>query len=269
MVVPLEWYSLSVLCRKDTSGYASPGGPNNSARAPVLRCKMKTSLRIAILAAVLAASVTARPSPLPPEMRVALVGDSLVHGAGDESGKGLAGRLERELRSRGFGSIVTTNLGVTGATTDDLGAALRLPKTRAAVRRAHAVVVSVGANDLRATLFGDEPVRSPLVIADQVLRNIDGIVDEIRALNPGTRILVLGAYAPVPREGAAALLEPLVAIWDAALMAQFADDPLVSVVQLSDIIDRPARLSRRDGFHPGGEAYQVIAGRIADNLTGN
>ena len=227
---------------------------------------MTTSLRILFLTVVLAASLSA--SPATSTMHVALLGDSLAFGAGDETGKGIGGRLEPELRSRGIQSIVTSNHGVTGATTRDLDAALRKPAVRTAIVRANAVVISVGANDLRGTLLGEEPLRSPLLIAEEVLNNISAIVAEVRRVNPKTRILILGGYAPIANDRAAALLEPIVAIWDAALLARFADDPLVSIVRMSDIVDRPERLSKVDSFHPTGEAYQETARRIAELLTG-
>ena len=40
-----------------------------------------------------------------------------------------------------------------------------------------------------------------------------------------------------------------------------------SVVRLSDILDRPERLSTLDSFHPGSEAYQKAARRIAGLLA--
>lgn len=226
---------------------------------------MTTPRRIAVLTVLLALVVPAYSAP--GEMHVTLLGDSLAFGAGDETGKGIGGRIEPELRSRGVKSIVTTNLGVTGATTSDLAAELRKPAARAAIARADAIVISIGANDLRSTLLGEQPMRSPVVIADEVLANIEAIVGEVRRVNQKSRILILGAYAPVANERASAFLEPLVAIWDAALTARFIEDPLVSIVRLSDIVDRPERLSRKDSFHPAGEAYQETARRIAEVLT--
>lgn len=211
----------------------------------------------------------ASPAAAANSFHVALIGDSLASGAGDEAGKGIAGRLEPELRRRGVESVAATNFGVTGATTRDLESALGRAPIRAAIRRADAVVVSIGANDLRGLLLGEEPVRSPLLIAGEVLQRLGAIVATVRELNPKARILVLGAYVPVAHERAGAALEPLVAIWDAMLIGQFADDPLVSVVRMSDIVDGPERLSRLDSFHPGGEAYQETAERIADLLTTN
>lgn len=228
---------------------------------------MTTSIRIGVLYAFVAISATAAPLTGTREMRVALVGDSLAYGAGDESGKGIAGYLEPALRSHGVHSIVATNLGVTGATTRDLEESLQHPATRTAIQRANAIVVSIGANDFRAMLLGEETDRSPFEVIDRVLQNIDGIVGDIRSLNKEARILVLGGYTPIAHERAAALLEPVIAIWDGALMAQFAGDELVTVVRLSDIVNRPDRLSREDSFHPGSEAYQETAKRIAALLT--
>ena len=229
---------------------------------------MTPTIRAAILSAALAA-VPATAYSISPQrpMHVAVLGDSLAHGAGDEEGKGIAGRLEGELRSRGIDSVITTKLGATGATTRDFNAALSQPVHRESIARADAIVLSIGANDLRVALLGGRSSESPLDIVDQVLRDIGATVAELHLINPHARILLLGAYIPLPNQRAARFLEPLIAVWDMALMGQFADDPLVTVVRLSDIIDRPERLSSIDSFHPGAEAYQKTARRIAELLA--
>jgi lysophospholipase L1-like esterase len=227
---------------------------------------MTSSIRVAILTVALAASLTAHTALAERHLHVVTIGDSLAYGIGDEEGKGIAGRLEPELRDRGIESVVTANLAANGATTRDVSARLREPETRSAIARANAVVLSVGANDFRLPL-SEQTLRSPRLIVEQVLRDIDATVAELHRINPTARIFVLGAYTPVPHQRAALLLEPLVAVWDATLIAQFADNPLVSVVRLSDIVDRPERLSTLDSFHPGGEAYQHTARRIAELLA--
>ncbi|HSP32761.1 MAG TPA: GDSL-type esterase/lipase family protein, partial [Thermoanaerobaculia bacterium] len=80
-------------------------------------------------------------------LRVAVVGDSLAYGAGDESGQGIPGRLPEELRQHHRGSIDVQNLGLSGATTDDVHARLAEQSIRDAVYIADVVVLSVGAND--------------------------------------------------------------------------------------------------------------------------
>lgn len=202
-----------------------------------------------------------------PALHVALVGDSLAHGAGDESGKGIAGRLEPELRQRGISAVSTANLARTGSTTRDLVTTLTQSATRNEIARANAIILSVGANDVRRLLASDADLESVVTLVEEVLHNIDAIVAELHRINPNARIVLLGAYAPIPAEDAALFLEPLVAMWDATLEERFADDRRVSVVRLSDIVDRPERLSTIDSFHPGGEAYQVASQRIAELLT--
>jgi len=222
---------------------------------------MNRLLLIPIAVLALAASmVEAKPAVKP--VHVALVGDSLAYGAGDEEGKGIAGRISPELRSRGVATVVTTNLGRTGATTSQVAARLREPAARETLASADAIVLSMGANDLREVFEGGL-FNVPYDLVDRVLENVRTTVTDLRRLNPDARILILGAYAPLPDDRVALFLEPLIAAWDSALAMQFADDPRVTIVRLSDIIDRPERLSRLDSFHPGAEAYQQAAARIA------
>jgi lysophospholipase L1-like esterase len=228
---------------------------------------MITSVRIAILAAFLAVSASGSPAPASRQMHVAVVGDSLAYGAGDEEEMGIAGRLEAELTALGIDSVVTTKMGATGATTRDFGFVLRQPKTRSELASADAFVLSIGANDLREAFLGGGAFRSPIEVVDRVLRDIAGTVAELHRINPRARILLLGGYTPIAQERVALFLEPIIALWDAALMVQFVDDPLVSVVRLSDILDRPERLSTLDSFPPGSEAYRETARRIAGLLA--
>lgn len=226
---------------------------------------MTLSKRAALLALTTAVALCSYAKPAPRHLHVAVVGDSLAFGSGDEAGKGIAGRIEPELRSRGSETVLTTNLAAAGATTADVMTRLREPATRAALAAADAIVLSSGANDFRPRQ--GERLRSPLLIVEDVLRNLDSIVAELHGINPKARVLILGAYTPVAHERTAELLEPLILMWDALLVMRFADNPLVSFVRLSDIVNRPERLSTIDGFHPGGEAYQEAARRIAELLS--
>lgn len=220
---------------------------------------------LAIVVASLSSCAHATTDPQP--MRIAVVGDSLAFGAGDEEEMGIAGRLENELRLRGIAAVATTNYGRIGATTRDFRATLESPAVRETLAGADAIVLSIGANDLREAFLTGRPIGNPFDVFNRVLRDVRGTVDELHRISPGTPVLLLGAYLPLPGEGLAVLLEPLIAIWDTAVMAQFLDDPLVSVVRMSDILDRPERLSQLDSFHPGAEAYQETARRIAELLV--
>jgi lysophospholipase L1-like esterase len=208
----------------------------------------------------------ALPSPIEQPLHVVTLGDSLAYGAGDESGAGIAGRLQDELHRRGNTSARTTNLGVNGAQTADLLARLRQERVRTAVSRADAIVLSIGANDLfRTQNAREETLRAPLVVAERILGRVQEVVREIRKINPTARILILGGYNPVPTHPYASMIDEYLTVWDEALAGAFEDDPRVSVVHMNDIVSRQ-RLSRFDNFHPGGAAYALAAQRIAELL---
>jgi lysophospholipase L1-like esterase len=199
-------------------------------------------------------------------MNIVALGDSVAKGTGDEKGEGLTGRLKAELQQRGIRSVDVVNLGANGARTADVLARLRDPAVRDAIAAADAVVLSVGANDLAETArSGDTSLRALLDAADVILDNIASIVDAIHELNPRGRILILGAYNPVPTRPEGRLVAQYLDLWDTAVTRRFRDDVLVEVVKLSDVVV-PARLSRLDHFHPGGEAYEETARRIARML---
>jgi lysophospholipase L1-like esterase len=203
---------------------------------------------------------------MPQTLHVVTLGDSLAFGAGDENGGGITSRLRAELTTRGVPTVETVNLGVNGAQTGDVLQRLRQLRVRDEVAKADAVVLSVGANDLfRSPGSRDELLSQPLVVAERILGRLETIVDEIHRINPRARVLVLGGYNPVPRHEWAATIDQYLVLWDEALTAHFENEPRVAVVQMSDIVV-PDRLSRFDSFHPGAEAYDAAARRIAGML---
>ncbi len=200
-------------------------------------------------------------------IHVVSLGDSLAYGAGDESGKGIAGRLESELRAHGIADVETVNLGVNGAQTSDLMSRLKQKRVRDEIARVDAIVLSIGANDLFRTPHSrEETLRAPLAVAERILGRIETIVADLHTINPRARVLVLGGYNPVPRHEWASTINQMLGVWDAALAARFEPDQRVAVVKMSDIVTAQ-RLSRYDSFHPGADAYREAAKRIAGMLV--
>ncbi|HEY8182223.1 MAG TPA: GDSL-type esterase/lipase family protein [Thermoanaerobaculia bacterium] len=196
-------------------------------------------------------------------IRVAVLGDSVAHGAGDESNHGIAGFLDRELASRGVHFAPTANLGINGARTRDV---LRLLKTSYAqklVRIADTVVVSIGGNDL----YGDTLSRAMVLFCadcamQAVLARTELVVHRIERINPSARIILLGLYDPYRQRS----LDRLVNRWDSRLIMRFAEDSAVDVVRIADIFSSRDSLSPRDHFHPSTAGYALIAARIAPVL---
>jgi lysophospholipase L1-like esterase len=200
-------------------------------------------------------------------LRVVVIGDSLAQGTGDESGKGISGDLDEEMRQRGISSVEVKNYGVAGATTEDVGRRLQEDTIHNDVANADAIVLSVGANNV----FQDPEARARAIrdrdtYAREVLDRVAGVVAQIRAINPDAEILLLGGYNPFPDHPLSGGITRYVKAWDKMLNKQFESDALIDVVKTSDLVDGAQKLSPADHFHPGAAAYRDIAKRIADML---
>ena len=183
---------------------------------------------------------------------IVILGDSVAHGAGDESGRGISGNL---------GAI---NLAVNGSRTYDVAKILRGRVATSAVRTADAVVLSIGGNDL----FGDRLAKLtsivwPSMMMTRTIGRVDRIVGSIHRINPSARIYLLGLYNPYRNASLATFLDRQVATWDSRLIAHFASQPNVDVIRIADLFAFAPRLSSIDHFHPGREGYALIAQRIA------
>lgn len=201
-----------------------------------------------------------------PAIAPLILGDSLGRGTGDETGLGIGGRLEADLRQRHLSVRPLTNLAVNGARSPDLLALLAHPNVRTLIAQSNVIVVSIGGNDLFGT--GDwrsAPPRDPDVVMVGVLDRIDSIVKAIRAANPRARIFLLGLYNPFGSTPYGRIIGRFVNRWNGMLLERFEADPNLTIVQTSDLFAYRDRLSF-DRFHPNQEGYALIARRIADSI---
>ena len=189
----------------------------------------------------------AGPAVSPPPQRVAILGDSVARGAGDESRLGIAGNLR---------GLSVTNLGIDGARTFTVLRHLRNDAVREAVRGADAVIVSIGGNDL----FGDTRARlwstfAPQLSMRRAALRVRRVVHAVRHENATARIYLLGLYNPYR----AAWLDPHIAKWDARLIVMFAETRGVTVIRIADVLASPAAISPLDRFHPSAKGYRALA----------
>lgn len=197
-------------------------------------------------------------------LRVVVIGNSVAHGAGDESGRGIEGSLDRELRNRGVRFAPAVNYGIDGARTFH---ALRLLRNAPLVAAADAVIVSIGGNDLYGDSFARlQSMLSPGTAMNRTIGSVTTLVHRIHALNPAARIILLGLYNPYRRSAIASFLDRQVNTWDSRLIARFAADRNVTVVRIVDLLQSADRLSSIDHFHPSALGYSLIAARVAAML---
>lgn len=209
----------------------------------------------------------AAPAPAQsPQLVPMIVGDSLARGAGDETGLGIPGRLDQELRRRGVRARRTINLGVNGARTADLLRNLERPNVQELLRQANVIVVSIGGNDL----WGGADWRTaappdPDATMDEVLTRIESAIQKIRTVNPRARVFFVGLYNPFTSTPYGKQLTMFVNRWNARVLQRFGNDPDFTLVHTSDLFSHHDRLAL-DRFHPSGQGYSLIARRIADAL---
>lgn len=195
-------------------------------------------------------------------LRIAVAGDSVAHGAGDENGRGIAGALDAQLQTLRRPSAPALNLGLNGARTRD---AYRVVSQSASlIAHTDAVIVSIGGNDL----YGDslarlESMLCPSCAMQRTVSGVKALVARIHQLNPATRVILLGLYNPYHGHG---FLDRQVNVWDALLIARFAEDSRVTIVRIADLLRPAGRLSPIDHFHPSALGYSLIAARIAPIL---
>ena len=195
-----------------------------------------------------------------------ILGDSLARGAGDQSGLGIGGNLDRELRQRTLKAARTVNLGINGARTGDLLRQLEGANVKRLVGEANVVIVSIGGNDLwGGSDWRNATPADPEAVMDGVLDRIASVLGVVRKANPTARVFLIGLYNPFRDTPMGAQLTTHVSQWNARLIQRFSSDPNVTVVQTADIFSHRDRLAL-DRFHPGDEGYQLIARRIADAL---
>jgi lysophospholipase L1-like esterase len=195
-----------------------------------------------------------------------ILGDSLARGAGDPTGLGIGGHLEEELRRRKIAATEPVNIAVSGSRTADLLGRLESANVRRLLSEANVVIVSIGGNDLwGGNDWRDAPPPDPEAVMDEVLGRVVRVVEIVREANSNARVFLIGLYNPFRQTPFGDQLSPLVARWNARVIDRFSADPNVSLVQTADLFSHRDRLAV-DRFHPGGEAYALIARRIADAL---
>ncbi|MEO8035443.1 MAG: GDSL-type esterase/lipase family protein [Acidobacteriota bacterium] len=195
-----------------------------------------------------------------------VMGDSLARGAGDETGLGIGGRLTDELRRRRIASRPSVNVAVNGAKTADLLRQLDSRNVRTLIAQSNAIIISIGGNDLwGGTDWRRSAPADPDAAMTAVLDRIDQILKIVRQSNPKARIFLIGLYNPFAATPGGPMLTALVNRWNGRLLERFGSDPNFTLVATADLFSHRERLSL-DHFHPGGEGYGLIAGRIAESL---
>jgi acyl-CoA thioesterase-1 len=210
----------------------------------------RSFLRAAALAIVAAGSLLAgaqaRQAAAPPQRTVVFLGDSLAAGYGLDPAQAFPAIVGERIRDRGWPFRVV-NAGVSGETS-----AGGLRRVNWLLRQqVDVLVLELGANDaLRGLRLEDTE------------RNLEAIVERVRAGSPGVEIVLAGMLAP-PNLG------PEYAEHFRSLYRRLAERQRLHLVPflLEGVGGRP-ELNLPDGIHPTPAGHRIVADNVWRVLEG-
>lgn len=195
-------------------------------------------------------------------IKYAALGDSLTAGVGGCASGGFVpgyGSLTQQELSR---RVIYENLGVSGATTEDVLAIItRYPEVRSVVRTADIVTISAGGNDLvdaGKDFLAHKNKEVFMKVLVQCRKNLDGILSEIRRMKQGSGPFIIRAvdlYNPLPQI-------PETNEWIQQFNRQLAafEDGQFRVAHIFSLFDgKQSELLSGDKFHPNWKGYKLIA----------
>ncbi|MDN4601890.1 GDSL-type esterase/lipase family protein [Paenibacillus sp. F6_3S_P_1C] len=204
------------------------------------------------------------------KIRMAVIGDSLARGTGDDEGLGFVRRAGNLLKDQGYDVQVLNNLGVNGLRTDALLNKLDEQGVRYVLQQSNFILLSIGANDLfqgGQVLQGEDvPTAETLVAAlPETSKRLQEILKKVKEINPDAQIAYIGLYNPF--SDVKELKEPgnaVVAAWNDAAMQVLNNEDKMTLVPTFDLFENHlGQYLSSDHFHPNGEGYEQIAVRIA------
>lgn len=207
------------------------------------------------------------------KIRMAVIGDSLARGTGDDEGLGFVRRAGNLLKDKGYDVQVLNNLGVNGLRTDALLEKLDEQGVRYVLQQSNFILLSIGANDLfqgGQVLQGEDPPTAEQLAAalPETSKRLQEILKKVKEINPDAQVAYIGLYNPF---GDVKELEKpgnaVVAAWNDAALAILNNEDKMTLVPTFDLFENHlGEYLSSDHFHPNGQGYEQIAVRIAQEF---
>lgn len=216
-------------------------------------------------------------SPLPDELKIVAIGDSLAKGTGDSTGSGFVRRSIQLLNDGGRKSELLNNLAINGMTTEALLPKLEEKGVQYALQQADLILLSIGGNDLFQGSgimqsveagIGELDPKQLMQAVPQATQRLKQILEQIRVINPDARVIYVGLYHPFA--DLKELLLPgniAVSTWNHAAQQVVNSDSNMVMVPTFDLFQGKLDVYlSSDHFHPNGKGYEVIAERIVQGI---
>ncbi|AKM19063.1 SGNH/GDSL hydrolase family protein [Anoxybacillus geothermalis] len=208
--------------------------------------------------------------PLPKDIHLVALGDSLTEGVGDGERKGgYVGRLVPLLAAEdGVRTVTVTNAGKRGRRITELEPVIRAHQ--AELERAHIVMITIGGNDVMNVVrahFFDLSYERFANESQRFAERLDHLLMLLRTINPDAVVVLIGLYNPfsatlpnIPE------IDDVIAEWNRTSQAVVSRYPRTIFVDIQDMFANRDDLLHRDEFHPNAEGYAQMAVRVYESL---
>ncbi|UOF88891.1 GDSL-type esterase/lipase family protein [Fodinisporobacter ferrooxydans] len=202
-------------------------------------------------------------------IRIFAMGDSLSRGYGDETGLGYIGDLQQALEKKGLQTTVD-NIAVDGFVSDQLVHQIKDPAIQKQVAAAKIITFSIGGNDLVRNVanFTIPTIEQTKASEEHYLKNLNTILQTVRANNSQAPILMVGLYNPFLQLQGGAAGTAVVEDWNgrtSTLLRSYTNTYLVPTLDI--FAANGDKFLYADHFHPNAAGYQAIAARMLQDLS--
>jgi len=208
------------------------------------------------------------PGKNPNTVSLAVIGDSVARGAGDEKGKGFSSYIEDYLKNQTPKDISIDNVGVDGLQSFGLLEQLQDGKLNPLLSNADFVIMSIGGNDLRSIrsvsgITKDDEFKDR---EDTYLGNLKEILKIIRKNSKSAYIVFVGLYNPY-EVGSSYDDTRLMNAWNYETEKLLVEDGRSIFIPTYDVFKfNLGRYIAPDGLHPNSGGYQAISSRIVKSI---
>ncbi|MFJ5623826.1 SGNH/GDSL hydrolase family protein [Peribacillus loiseleuriae] len=210
----------------------------------------------------------------PDPIEIVSLGDSLTQGVGDTTDKGgylpyLRHLLEKEPT---ITSVNFVNHGVKGNRTDQLLKRMKEENMVADIKKADAVVITIGGNDIMRVFHQNiidlkmEQFEKARIGYEKRLKQI---LNKVRLNNDHAQIYLVGVYNPFSKVlSAFQELDIIMDQWNRSGRTIVEGYDNAYFIEIGDLFENTAEnlLFTEDHFHPNNRGYELIANRIYQEM---
>ena len=202
--------------------------------------------------------------------KIAIVGDSIAFGTGDEKASGFSTYLPNYLKPQTTKKVTVDNMGINGQESAGLLGQLQSDKPKALIATADVVLISIGGNDLRSIRSRNNASidqNEYNTIETAYLKNLKEIFQTIRKDNANAYIVFVGLYNPYEKDAPSYEDTAFMNTWNYSTQKLFENDAKAIYIPTYDIFKYNLnRYLAKDGLHPNALGYQVVSQRIAKSI---